>query len=187
MKVDIVKVGFLQTNCYILSIDNDVLVIDPGDEFDKIKSCIGNKNVLKVLLTHHHFDHVGALVDIINEYNVDVLDNSNLEEKEYEIGKFKFNVIFTKGHTSDSITYYFMEDKKMFVGDFIFKESIGRCDLPTGNTCDMKLSLRALSKFDDDIIIYPGHGEVTTIGYEKENNEYLTEKFSKNSPTSFKW
>lgn len=175
MKVDIVKVGYLQTNCYILSIDDKCIVIDPGDEYDKIKKKIGNKKVLKILLTHSHFDHVGAIEDIVNVYKVDVLDNSNLEEKEYKIDKFVFNVIKTYGHTDDSITYYFKKEKMMFVGDFLFKEGIGRCDLPTGSIFDMKKSLKKLSKYDDDIIIYPGHDESSNLGYEKENNEYLKE------------
>lgn len=175
MKVDIVKVGYLQTNCYILSIDNKCLVIDPGDEYKKIKEVIGNKEVLKILLTHHHFDHVGAIDDIINEYNVEVLDNTNLEEKEYVIDKFKFNVIYTPGHTKDSICFYFKKDKMMFVGDFLFKEGIGRCDLPTGNINEMKKSLKKISKYDNDITIYSGHDEYSNLGYEKEFNEYLKE------------
>lgn len=176
MKIDIVKVGYLQTNCYILTIDNKCIVIDPGDEFDKIKNSIGNKKVLKILLTHHHFDHVGALEELKQEYKVEVLDNTNLEEKEYEIDKFKFNVIFTKGHTTDSICFYFKEEKIMFVGDFLFKESIGRTDLPTGNSCDMKLSLKKIKKYDEDIIIYPGHGDKSSLGYEFKNNIYLKEE-----------
>lgn len=176
MKIDIVKVGYLQTNCYILTIDNKCIVIDPGDEFDKIKNSIGNKKVLKILLTHHHFDHVGALEELKQEYKVEVLDNKNLEEKEYEIDKFKFNVIFTKGHTTDSICFYFKKEKIMFVGDFLFKESIGRTDLPTGNSCDMKLSLKKIKKYDEDIIIYPGHGDKSSLGYEFKNNIYLKEE-----------
>ena len=176
MKIDIIKVGYLQTNCYILTIDNNCLVIDPGDEVDKIKEKIGNKKLLKILLTHHHFDHIGALEELVKEYKVEVLDNTNLEEKEYTIDKFKFNVIFTKGHTTDSITYYFKKEKAMFVGDFLFKEGIGRCDLPTGNECDMKISLKKISQYDDDITIYPGHNESSTLGYEKKNNIYLKEE-----------
>lgn len=176
MNIEVIKVGYLQTNCYVLTIDNECLVIDPGDEFERIKNKIGKKTVLKVLLTHHHFDHIGALDDLIEKYNVEILDNTNLEEKEYIIGKFNFTVIFTKGHTTDSICFYFKEYKAMFVGDFIFKESIGRCDLPTGSNSDMKLSLKKISKYDDDIIIYPGHGESSSLGYEKINNIYLKEE-----------
>lgn len=173
MEIKNVVVGDLQCNCYIVKINNDVLVIDPGDEFEKIKANIDSSNVLGVLITHHHFDHDGALNDIINYYKCPICDSNNLEEKEYEIGAFKFKVIRTKGHTSDSISYYFYEDKVMFVGDFVFKESIGRCDLPTGNILDMRKSLDIIKKYDDDIVLYPGHGDKTTILYEKENNIYF--------------
>lgn len=175
MKIDIVTVGYLQTNCYVLTIDDKCIVIDPGDEFIKINKIIGNKKVLKVLLTHHHFDHVGALEELINKYKVDILDNTNLEEKEYIIDKFRFKVIFTKGHTTDSLCFYFEKEKVMFVGDFLFKESIGRTDLSTGSICDMKLSLKKISKYDDDIVIYPGHGESSSLCYEKKYNNYLKE------------
>ena len=63
----------------------------------------------------------------------------------------------------------------MIVGEFIFKDSIGRCDLEYANIHDMKLSLEKIKEYDDDIKIYSGHGEDTTIGYEKENNYYLKE------------
>ena len=61
----------------------------------------------------------------------------------------------------------------MFVGDFIFKDNIGRCDLPSGNIEEMKKSIEKIKKYDDDIIIYPGHGEITSLGYEKESNYYF--------------
>ena len=61
----------------------------------------------------------------------------------------------------------------MFSGDFIFKESVGRCDLPGGNIGDMIKSINKIKEYDDDIVIYPGHGDSTTIGYEKNNNIYF--------------
>lgn len=67
MKVEILKVGFLKENCYILIIGEDVIVIDPGDDFVKIKEKIKNKNLKVVLITHRHFDHVGALNDLLKE------------------------------------------------------------------------------------------------------------------------
>lgn len=78
MQIDRVIVGELQTNCYILSIDNECIVIDPGDEYNKIKNYIGDKKVVGVIITHHHFDHIGAL----NSFDKSlVLDKSNLKEK----------------------------------------------------------------------------------------------------------
>ena len=87
----------------------------------------------------------------------------------------KFDVIYTPGHTDDSITFYFEKEKVMFVGDFIFKGSIGRLDFG-GNETDMKNSLKLIKKYPDDIIIYPGHNESTILGLEKNNyyfNEYI--------------
>ena len=92
-----------------------------------------NKRVIGILVTHSHFDHIGALFQLNKKHNVNIFSFKNLVEKEYIIEDFKFKVIFTPGHSSDSITFYFEEDNAMFVGDFIFKENIGRCDLPTGN------------------------------------------------------
>ena len=73
----------------------------------------------------------------------------------------------------DSICFYFYKDKVMFVGDFIFKDSIGRCDLEGGNISLMKESIEKIKKYDDDITIYPGHGEFTTLGREKLENYYF--------------
>ena len=61
----------------------------------------------------------------------------------------------------------------MFTGDFLFKETVGRTDLEYGNLNEMKESIKKIKKYDNDIVIYPGHGEKTTLGYEKENNEYF--------------
>ena len=170
MKIQTLVLGILDTNCYILKKDKCVLVIDPADNYEKIKEEIKNYNLVGVLITHHHFDHVGALSYF--DKNL-IYDNNNLLEKEYELGPFKFNVIKTYGHTDDSLTYYFREDNVMFVGDFIFKESIGRCDLPTGNFNIMKKSIEKIKAYPDNVVLYPGHDEYTTLGYEKINNPYF--------------
>lgn len=172
MKIERIEVGYLKTNCYILSKNDDCLIIDPGDEEDKIISKIGNLNVLGIIITHYHFDHIGALENLKNKYNVEVYDINNLEEKEYKINDFKFDVIYTKGHHDTCITIYFKDEKIMFTGDFIFKESIGRIDLG-GNEIDMNGSLEKIKKYPKDITIYPGHGLSTTLEYELLNNIYL--------------
>ena len=163
MKINRVIVGELQTNCYVLVKDNKCLVIDPGDEYNKIKEVIGNNEVVGVIVTHHHFDHIGALDKF--DKNL-ILDRNNLEEKEYDIDSFKFEVIYTPGHKEDSITIYFKENKIMFTGDFIFKDAIGRIDLPGGNYSDMLNSLSKISNYDKDIVIYPGHGDTTYLNDE---------------------
>ena len=160
MKINKVSVGYLKTNCYIISIDDECLVIDPGDEYEKIKHEIGNKKVLGTIITHHHFDHVGC----INNFN-NIYDINNLKEGINKIGKFSFEVIYTPGHTTDSICIYFKEDNIMFVGDFLFKDGIGRTDLG-GNEIDMQNSLLKISKYDKDITILPGHSDKSKLGLE---------------------
>ena len=173
MNIEIVKVGYLECNCYLLEKDNKILIIDPGDEVDKIINKIGDRKVVGVIITHYHFDHIGALEDIVSKYNVSVYDRSNLLEGENKIDKFIFDVIYTPGHKEDLITIYFREDKCMFCGDFIFKNNIGRCDLTGGNIGDMKISINRIKNYDNDIVIYPGHGEFTYLGQEIEKNLYF--------------
>lgn len=167
MKIKTIKVGYLETNCYILIKGNNALIIDPGDEYSKIKKKIENLNVQAILLTHHHFDHIGAL-KFFN--NIKIIDYNTEENK---IGDFKFEIIKTPGHTSDSITYYFKEEKIMFVGDFVFEGSIGRTDLDTGNYKEMKKSIEKLKTYPTDTKLYPGHGNNTTLEKEIKNNPFF--------------
>jgi len=175
MEIERVVTGTLDENCYILKKDDKCLLIDPGSDSDKIKKVMGDSKLLAILVTHSHFDHVGALRDFLkHNRKLMVYKNSNLKDlEEKEIGPFKFKCYYTKGHSSDSISFYFDEDNTLFVGDFIFKNTIGRTDLPTGNETDMKNSLARLAEFNDDTKIYSGHGELTTLGEERKNNPYL--------------
>lgn len=160
MKIKCIKVGYLQENCYLLNNNSKVLIIDPGDEVNKIEKAIDGK-VIGVLITHNHFDHIGALKEICSRYNVIPNEVNDID--------FNFITIQTPGHSDDSKTYYFKDYNMMFCGDFIFENSIGRCDLPTGNISDMKNSLKLISKYPDEIMIYPGHGPSTLLGKEKGN------------------
>lgn len=171
MNIDIIKTGYLKENCYVLSIKNECLIIDPGDDFDKIEKVVGNKKVLKVLITHYHFDHVGVLSDIIKKYNCDVIDYKSNQNN--IINDFEFKIINTKGHKEDCITFYFEKDNVMFTGDFIFKDSIGRTDLKGGSIIEMKKSIDKIKKYPKKTILYPGHGDRTTLEYEINNNVFL--------------
>jgi len=168
MKIDVVKVSPYVTNCYILTIDNDSLVIDPGGDFDKIKLFLDGKNILGAVITHGHDDHNSEAFNFKNIY-----DYANLKEGKHNIGPFEFEVIYTPGHTFDSITVYFEKDKVMFTGDFLFNGTVGRTDFPTGNMEDMKNSLNKIKKYPN-VKVYPGHGNFTTLDYEKENNIYFS-------------
>ena len=173
MEIKTVVVGELEENCYILEKDGCVLVIDPGADLNRIVAAIGEKKVLKVCITHQHFDHIGALYGIMDLYKVGKIDFHNLKEQVYQIGPFTFQVIFTPGHSSDSVCYYFEKENNMFVGDFIFCGSIGRCDLPTGDFQVMQKSISKIKVYSNDIVLYPGHGNITTLGEEKRRNPYF--------------
>lgn len=173
MEVRKIKVGYLETNCYILVEQGNCLIIDPGDQFYSIEKQIGTNNILGILVTHRHPDHIGALDKLVQTYNLKVFDKGNLKEDKYEIGPFRFEVIYTEGHTNDSITFYFYDYNFMFTGDFLFNHSIGRTDMPTGSMDDMKKSIEKITKYSDRIRVYPGHGEATVLGEEKQNNPFF--------------
>lgn len=173
--MDIKKIvtGTLDENCYVLIKNGTCLVVDPGADYNNIREVVGDNKVLGVLITHSHFDHIGALRNFLTKRSIKIFKKSNLEEKEYEIGDFKFECLYTPGHSKDSVTFYFKEDNAMFVGDFVFKDSIGRCDLPGGSIGEMENSISILLKYPDDINLYSGHGDDTTLNIEKKNNPYL--------------
>lgn len=186
MKIEKIVVGLLEENCYLIIKNDKCIIVDPGDEKEKIISRIEKLklNVLGILITHAHFDHVGALNDILNIYNVPVyyhnINNEidynkliDIKEESYIIDKFKFKVIFTPGHRNDSVTYYFYDENIMFTGDFLFKGTIGRTDLEYAGMSDMKRSLDKIKEYDDKVIIYPGHGDISNLKYEKENNMFF--------------
>lgn len=174
MEVKKIVTGYLDENCYILIKNGNCLVVDPGDEYNKIKDEIGDNKVLGVLITHSHFDHIGALRNFLTKRSIKIFKRSNLEDnKEYKIGDFTFKCILTPGHSKDSVSFFFEEDKCMLVGDFIFKESMGRTDFPGGSDSEMQDSIQKILEYDDDIKLYPGHYDETTLGYEKKNNPYL--------------
>ncbi len=160
MRIDTLVVGTLQENCYIVTIGDNTFIIDPGDEADRIIAACKEKNIKEILITHHHFDHVGALKEIEEHFGLKENNKTDL---------FDYEVINTPGHTSDSVTYYFPKEKVMFTGDFIFFHSIGRTDLPTGSDEDMAKSLDLISKYPSDCLLFPGHGPKCSLGIEKNN------------------
>lgn len=157
MKIKRIITGILRENCYIISDNQKAIVIDPGADAKIILDACKGLDIVEVLVTHHHFDHVGALPEVLSKYNLNENNKS---------GYFNYEVINTPGHTSDSKTFYFKDYNVMFTGDFLFKGTIGRTDLPTGSDFDMMNSLELISKYPMDTIIYPGHGNASTIGDE---------------------
>lgn len=171
MKIEILQVGYLETNCYILSKENEVLIIDPGDDAGRIMETIGKREVKGIIVTHYHDDHIGALSELEKRYKVNIYDIYNLIEGKNVIGNFEFLTIKTPGHKEDAICIYFEDEGVLFSGDFIFKGTIGRWDLEGGNFKEMKQSIAKIVEYPDDLIVYPGHGERTTLKEEKANLE----------------
>lgn len=194
-------VGPLFTNCYILKSGDDLLVIDPGGDPEKIIGSINKLGFSKIELmaTHCHFDHIFAAKALQDEFGcnfklhkreeeymvpsaqlarkwfkgeVDLPDTKFIDEGSFELGDKRIEIILTPGHTPGSITMT-VEDK-MFTGDTLFRDSIGRMDI-FGSEQDMQRSLRLLYDIKTDYVVYPGHGEETTLKREKEHNFLFSE------------
>ena len=160
LEIEKIVVGDLRCNCYIVKKNHKCLIIDPGDNALEIKNACQDYQCEEILVTHHHFDHVGALKELEEFYHV--------RHNEFLRKTFQYEVIKTPGHASDCLTFYFRDEKVMFTGDFLFYHTIGRCDLETSNVLDMKKSLAKIREYDDDILIYPGHGRNSILGEEKK-------------------
>lgn len=172
--VEVLRVvnGFLEENCYIIHNGINALIVDPGSEANKIIEEVKshNLNVLGILITHYHFDHIGALDEIKKEYsNAIIVDYKTKGDK--TIGEFEFKIIETYGHTLDSVSYYFDTKNILFSGDFIFKETIGNFE--EDNEELMAKSLDVFKYMPSNVDVYPGHGDKTTVEYEKQNNPFL--------------
>ncbi len=168
MEIKKIVVGPIETNCYILNKNNNQIIIDPGADAEIIKKHLTNP--VAIIITHYHFDHTDALQDLIEQYNLNVIDYKS--EKTQIIKDFKFEIIKVPGHHETCAMYKF--DNELFTGDFLFKETIGRTDLETGDMNQMKQSLKLLKNYQN-LNIYPGHGDTTTLDYEKQFNPYLNQ------------
>ena len=164
MNIKTLVLGPLSTNCYIVTLGTNAIIIDPADDAKKIIKECEKYNVKEILVTHHHFDHIGALEELEKFYN--------LKHNDFDNSTFDYKVIKTPGHTNDSISIYFQEENVLFSGDFIFEGTIGRYDFESSNIDDMKNSLELIKKYPKDTIIYPGHGNKTILKNETINFNY---------------
>jgi len=169
MEIKRLVVGELATNCYILTSANEMAVIDPGGDADKILEEIkrSSAKVKYIIITHEHFDHVLAVKEVKRETEAEILAHQNSsyqcdralsEGEEIEIGDIVLTVLHTPGHTKDSISL--LGPNIIFTGDTLFKDGYGRTDLPGGSEEEMERSLQRLSTLSKPgMMIYPGHGE----------------------------
>ncbi len=173
MKIERLILKPLDNNCYILSQNNCAIIIDPSSEEHKIEEYLNKNNLelLSIFITHYHYDHIGALNYFIEKYSSKIYDYKTIGK--FKEGPFKFQIFNTKGHSKDSVSFYFEKTNDLFVGDFIFKGSIGRMDLEGGDEEEMAYSLRELKKINPETKLYPGHGDSTTLSHELLYNPYI--------------
>lgn len=204
MIVEVPVRGYFDENCYFYIDDKTKygFLIDPGAEAKKLLKLISDKgwNIEKILLTHGHFDHTGAVNEIRDALGIPVIAHINsdqylldgymnlsaqcglsitIEDVEYTKDgdilaleanpDFKLKVIYTPGHTTDSIIYYSENDHVAFVGDTIFKGSIGNYKYPGGNLKDLQDSIiDKIFTLPDETVLLSGHSDKTTVGIERQ-------------------
>lgn len=202
MEIRAIHLGLIKTNCYLLSTDKAAVVIDPGFKTeitaDFLKANGGKARM--ILITHAHFDHIGGAEALRNETGVEIgigeLDapalrdtGLNLSDKfhahiapfsadrtfcdgeKFSVGDIDFEVILTPGHTVGGVSY--LSGESLFSGDTLFAGAVGRTDMPGGSLKALKKSLKRLIALPNETKVYPGHGDFTTVGYEKENNMFV--------------
>ena len=194
LNIHTMPLGLYQTNTYIVSREgsNKCIVIDPGYEADTSlnRTALLGLQVEAILLTHAHFDHLGAVRSIVADTDCQVfVDEKELTlpptmtdgpifytglypaEGVISLGDLDIKVIRTPGHTPGSVCLLIAD--AMFSGDTLFAGSMGRCDFPGSSIFDMRKSLKKLYNLAGDYRVFPGHAEATTLEYERKTNPYL--------------
>jgi len=207
MDVRMLTVGPIQENCFLFRRDGSdrALIVDPGEETDRLLGEIAAMGVTldAILLTHTHFDHVGAVAPIakatgaevwVPEIEKGVLADINAYVpwaefgpyeswdaehtlaggERLELAGFEIDVIFTPGHSPGHVTFSIPDEAAIFSGDVLFQGSVGRTDLPGGDPRVLMESLGTLAEaLPDETTVYPGHMGITTIGAERATNPFL--------------
>jgi hydroxyacylglutathione hydrolase len=209
MDVRMFTVGPVGENCFLFRADDSdrALIVDPGDEAPTILAAVEQLGVTVegILLTHTHFDHIGAVAPVAKatgapvwcpEIEVPVLADINsfvpwpgfgpFEDyradhtvsggEKLDLAGLEIDVIFTPGHSPGHVTYSVPAGQALFSGDVLFQGSVGRTDLPGGDWQTLLESIRTLVEgHPPETTVYPGHMGITTLGAERETNPFLTE------------
>jgi hydroxyacylglutathione hydrolase len=203
-------VGPVQENCYIVRRPGatEAVIVDPGDEAARILGALeslGIEQVPAILITHTHFDHIGAVAPVAKatgapvycpELEIQVLanimdfvpwpgfgpfesydaDHTVAGGDTLELAGLTFEVVFTPGHSPGHVTYAIRGEDALFSGDVLFQGSVGRVDLPGGDWPTLLTSIGSLtSTFPPETTVYPGHMGITTLGQESATNPFLRE------------
>ena len=203
-------VGPVAENCFVVRRKGSdaAVVVDPGDEPEQLIEAldqVGVASVEAILVTHTHFDHIGAVAPVAAatgapvwcpELEVPVLanimdfvpwpgfgpfesydaDHTVKGGETLELAGMTIDVIFTPGHSPGHVTYAIRGEDALFSGDVLFQGSVGRVDLPGGDWPTLLRSIETLlDGHPDETSVYPGHGPVTTLGRERETNPFLRE------------
>ncbi|MCP3965199.1 MAG: MBL fold metallo-hydrolase [Lentisphaerae bacterium] len=199
-QITVEPVGLLETNCYLVFVESSkrLYIIDPGADPDVVVNDAMKYDFDEavILLTHAHVDHIGAVANIAEKLKVKQVylhkngrelykspDNhlmpyvqraENLPEVTQKVSEPDFEIIETPGHTPGGVCFYFKDISALFVGDTLFAGSVGRTDLPGGNSATLVRSIREkLMTLPEDLKVYPGHGPASTIGREKKGNPFI--------------
>ncbi len=196
MKFKTFVLGQFQTNCYMIWDENkNCVLIDPAAEANNLINYI-NKNELKlaaILLTHSHFDHIGAVKKLRAAFGVPVyihreeIENKDMAgfasltkedgltylegDEELRFGDIVIKVMWTPGHTPGGVC--FIAEDCIFAGDTLFMGSCGRVDFPGGSFTKILESLKKLAEMEGNYRVYPGHGPETTLAEERRSNPYM--------------
>lgn len=194
--------GMMQTNCYVVYNElHECIIVDPGANGQKVARYISEHElkVSAILLTHGHFDHIGAVDYLYERYHcpiythqesMELLINPQFNLSFYEepfvvkapvsiaepvmnIAHYEIQWFLLEGHCQGSSMIYIKDENALFSGDVLFAGSIGRFDFPTSSHLQTKQSMVKIKEMDFDARLLPGHGEESTLRYEQQNNPYL--------------